>query len=411
MNVMDRKRLLFFRWRYSDRCADFVLANKRLTEQGLAPFFDVVSIDDDCDFAEMVELHEPDLVLLESGSGTLPFARPRVRNTRAHPQLPRLGLLESDPHSGCRSVFLADMERLGVETFVSRVTSMAEYMPEIADRLLIWPWHLDDATFRDRDLDKTVVLTLTGACSPPYPWRERLFPLLAERYPTLRSQHRGYLRSQAVNMVWGEDYSRMLGASLFSASCGTAWKFLVKKHFEIAGSGCCLVAEDTPALREAGFVDMENCVLGDERDIPAKMDALLMDRPRMAEVTRAGVALLHERHLARHRPQIRQWLDLVAEHGPGADWVQDGPFGDVRPRRGLEDDATAHRPSHPEDRIYLLHARELLARGEHRAAARLYQKMLDMAWHMPEPNLGLALCDLHVGLPHSARDRLLITLK
>ncbi|WP_147819500.1 glycosyltransferase [Salidesulfovibrio onnuriiensis] len=409
--AVKKKKIVFFRWRYSDLCADFVLANKRLTEQALKPFFEVVALDQDCDFSEVVETHEPDLVMFESGSGTLPFWRPKITNTNAYPEIPRIGLLESDPHSGSRSVFMTDMDRLGIETFFTRATSMGEYFPAIADRLFIWPWHADVTTYQDWGIEKHVILTLTGACSPPYPWREKLYPLLTGRYPTLRSIHGGYLRSQALTMKWGKEYSKMLNASLFSACCGTAWKLLVKKHFEISASGCCLVADDTPILAAAGFKDMTNCVLGDERDIPGKMDELLADPDRLANVTRAGVNLIHERHLPEHRPQIFQWLDLTQRHGSGVKMVQDGPFGDVRLMDGPKDTATPHLENFAEDRAILSRARELLSRGKHRPAAVLFRKVLDMAWHMPEANFGMALCDLYAGLPESARDRFRITLK
>ncbi len=407
---MHKKKLLFFRWRYSDLCADFVLKNKLLTEQCLEPFFDVVSTSEDCDYSEMVDLHEPDLVMFESGSGTLPFWRPKITNTRAHPEIPRIGFLESDPHSGSRSVFMADMDRLGIDMFFSRMNPMGEYFPEIADRLFLFPWHADVSVCKDWGLGKNIVLNLTGACSPPYPWRMKMFPVLSESFPALRSVHGGYLRSQATTMQWGEGYSRQLNASNFSATDGTGWRLLVKKHLEITASRCCLVAEDTPILAAAGFRDMENCVLGDDRDVPDKMNELLTDPERLEQITTAGYDLVHRRHLAEHRPQLRQWLDLVTEHGMGADLVQDGPFGDVTLAEGNKK-ATPHLKNFCEDRLYLGRGREALRAGEHHSAAIMFTKMLDMAWHMAEGNLGMAQCDLLAGRPDLAQDRLRITLK
>lgn len=405
----EKKRLLFFRWRYDSRaCAPFVLANKRLTEKGLAPFFEVRTVDYDCDLAREADDFEPELIMFESGSPTLPFSRPEVRNVRARPEIPRIGLLESDPHAGCRSVFAADMDRLGIDTFFTRATSMGDYFPEIAPQTFLWPWHLDETIYRDRGEEKRIVLTLTGACSPPYPWRQRLFELLAERFPTLRIVHGGYLRSQARTQPWGEDYSRLLNASLFSASCGTAWKLLVKKHLEISGSGCCLVAEKTPIIEAAGFRDQQNCLLGDERDLPDKMEALAEEPERLAAITRAGVELVLRNHLNVHRPQIRQWLDLT-QAGVG-EITQCGPFGDLVPRAQAPGSG-AHLDTLAEDRVYLRRGLELLARNHDRAAAIMFNKMLELAWHMPEANLGMAQCDLFAGLPESACKRLRITLK
>lgn len=405
---MDKKKLLFFRWRFTNQSAPFVLANKRLTEHGLEPFFDVVSTDADCDLGEMAELHRPDLIMFESGSPTLPFRRPKVTNLKACPHIPRIGLLESDPHSGCRSVFAADMERLGIETFFTRTTSMGDYFPDIAGRLFLWPWHLDDRVYSDRGLDKNIAVVLTGACSPPYPWRMKLFPLLTERWPTLRTVHGGYLRQQAAAMPWGEEYSRLLCAAFFSASCGGAWRVLVKKHLEIPGSGCCLIAEDMPVLRAAGFSDMENCILGDERDIPGKIEALLQEPERLREITRAGTDLVLARHRNAHRPQIRQWLDLRL--GGVEKMEQDGPFGDVVPALGPSR-ATPHLENFCTDRALLREASRLLGRGRHREAAVLFQKVLEMAWHMSEANLGMAICELSLGRGVEARNRLRIPLK
>jgi len=404
--------LVFFKWRFpEERLAPFVLANKRLTQKMLAPFFRVVVEEGDCDLAEVCDRHQPDILLFESGSGTLPFQRPRIANVRANPEVPRIGILESDPHSGSRSVFIADMERWGVETFFSRMTPMPEYFTEIADRLYLAPWHADTEVFRDWGLEKTTDVALTGGCSHVYPWREKIFPLLAERFLTTRVVHGGYSKEWAGHMPWGRDYSRLLNTARFSASCGTAWKIMVKKHLEIPASRCCLVAEDTASLAAAGFRDMENCVLGDERDIPDKMAALMADPGRLEEITGAGYSLVRERHLAEHRPQVSQWLELSRRLGPGERIVQENPFSDLRVAPADSGLGNTPLSNNPEDRLYLEQGRALLRRGDFRGASRLFGQALNLAWHMPEANLGMALADLLAGRPDSAFERLKITLK
>ena len=62
------------------------------------------------------------------------------------------------------------------------------------------------------------------------------------------------------HMIVGENYARMINRSHFVVGCGGASHTLVSKIFEIPGARSILVTQDTETIRDAGFVDGENCL-------------------------------------------------------------------------------------------------------------------------------------------------------
>ncbi|MDN3482569.1 glycosyltransferase [Arthrobacter sp. APC 3897] len=396
MTPSNRPRLLFFRWA-KPGLPGFL--NRHLDEHvhTLGHFFEVRVIDTDCDYAAECDAFTPDLCVFESGV----YAGERsIRNTSSRPDIPKLGFLHSDPYDLARAVFLSDMDRWGVQEFFTTSTAMAEYTPEIAERLFVWPNSVDPAVFRAYPVEKNIPVLFTGSQERHYPWRNAVGRVLSASFATMTLPHYGWGKGGG-RTVFGEDYARLLSASIFVPACGSMSRDLVRKHLEIPAAGACLVAEDTPALAAFGFVDMANCVLGEAEELPEKLDALLADPGRLAAIVRAGQDLVQERHVQARRSQVLEWLQLQAVRRPGEVIAQAGPAGNLflATENSLPEPFTAGG----RDREFLAAGWQLLAEGEPGDARREFLKCLNY-YFIPEAVVGAVFAELASGNAEAARD-------
>lgn len=257
----NRPRLLFFRPDDS-HLPGYIREHLRSQEACLSIFFETVVVHGPVDYGEECERFEPDLTLLESGVYAL---RRAIRNTEAHREVPKLGFIHSDAYCVSRAVALGDMDAWGVEDIFTTSLSMRDYLPEIGNRLLMWPNFIDSEVVRDYGLPKTRPVLITGSLAPHYPWRNAVTRALAADYNLTVIPHPGWFDPEAARHTpKGADYIHLINSSWFVPACGTIAKDLVRKHFEVPGARSCLIAEPSSALKAAGFVDGVNCVLASE---------------------------------------------------------------------------------------------------------------------------------------------------
>jgi hypothetical protein len=388
-----RPKLVFFRWA-RESLPDFVKLHLNEHVRCLAETFDVTVVSEDCDYDEVCDRYQPDLTLFESGV----YAGPRkIINTSAHPAVPKLGLCNSDAYCVTRSVFLADMANWGVETYFTISVSMAEYFPEIADRLFVWPNFADTEVYRDYGQPKVVPVLLTGSQAVHYPWRNAIGALLASRFPAMSTPHAGWFDSKAAaGMVYGEPYARLLNLAQVAPTCGTVAKEVVRKHLEIPAAATCLITERTASLEAAGFVDQQNCIFAEESDVVERVAHLLGDPDELARITRAGYELVRSRHAIRNRDQLLQWYQLNRDRKPTERIVQPGPFQSLRTEDAAASTGNGYVISQGRDRQVLIAADDALRSGQWQRAESLYLQCLNYHF-MPEPLLGLARTRLQVG--------------
>lgn len=318
-------KLLFFRWT-KPGLAPFITQHLDAQTRTLSHFFDVKVIDYDCDYGKVCDDFEPALTVFESGvySG----AR-RITNTSSRPDIPRLGFLHSDAYDIARSVFLSDMDRWGVDQFFTTSVVMAEYTPEIADRLFVWPNAIDPLVFHDYGLKKNVPVLFTGSQERHYPWRNAMSRILTERYTTMTMPHFGW-GGGTQRMVMGEDYAKLLNASTFVPACGSMAGEVVRKQLEIPASMACLVTERTHSIEAFGFQDMVNCVFADSGDVVGKLDYLNQNSDLLLAITKAGFDLVHSQHTEAHRSQVLDWLTIHSAGMSGRKFSQKTPSSPLK---------------------------------------------------------------------------------
>lgn len=400
-----KPRLLFFRVLGDPDLPGFVQGHFREQVRCLEQFFDVTVVTENADYDEVVDRVRPDLALFESGV----YARGgrSIVNTHKHPDVPKLGFLHSDGYCLSRSVFLADMDDWGVDTYFAYAMSAVGYTPDIADRTYLWPNFADRSVFHTYPEGKTETILLSGSSEPNYPWRVRVHALLAERFPSRSIAHGGWFdAAAAAAMPVGADYARSLSSALIVPTCGTISEEFVRKYIEIPAAGAVLLAERTPIAEAAGFVDMQTCVFADESDVVDKVEYLLDNPEVLQRIAAAGQELAHSRHSIEHRDQIRQWYELHRSAAPGQRIIQPDPFGKmVLSGTAKEGQAVSVALPTGRDRILIAGAEERLISGRPAAAAEAFAQTLNLHYE-PEAALGLARSWITMGKPEWARDLL-----
>ncbi|HEX7860397.1 MAG TPA: glycosyltransferase [Verrucomicrobiae bacterium] len=404
---VQKPKLVYFQFKYDESLPEFMLAHKTEHVACLRESFDVVVINEDCDYKRVCELHQPDLALFESGVNLRNCRRPRVGNVKSDNSIPKLGLHNGDAWCDTRAGFLSDMEAWGINTFFAISTTEREHLPEIAQHTFIWPNFINPSIYKDYKLTKVVPILFTGALYKNYPWRHDVFRILSEKYPNLRCPHFGYTHQAGPRqMLVGRNYAEALNASQIVPTCGTIAGELVRKHLEVPACNSCLLTEDSPALRAAGFSDMENCVFVTPANVSDRVDFLFRNPNKLAQITANGHDLVQSRHTIRHRDQILQWYRINKTKPSGTEIQQPNPFSPfvVRPVSSI-----SGRLSEPQSGRHL----ELLRRGDRELwsgnyvkARELYYQSLGYIGWFAEPKMRLALVDLFVGRPDEALERL-----
>jgi hypothetical protein len=398
----NKPRLVFFQWNHSG-LPMFLQLHMQLHVKCLSEFFDVTLINKDCDYQQICDIYQPDITLFESGYRTTISKKIIIKNTTAYPEIPKLGLHNGDAWCDCRVGFISDMEHWGIETFFTIGTTMAEHTPELAENLFVWPNFIDSEIYRDYRLHKIVPVLFNGNLNPLYPWRQKIYNIVSNCYPSLIFPHLGY-ESQSPIMFHGEQYARTINASWFVPACGTVAKEVVRKHFEIPGSKSCLITEKSPSLEAAGFVDMQNCVFADEKDVLDKLNYLFQNTHELEKIINAGYQLVQSRHTLKQRDQIFQWFILNKHLKSNQKIVQVNPF---KPLNIVENSTGFKNTYIVSDSLHLKLLRqgdEKLWAGKYDEAEVLYLKCLNCIPWMSEPKLKLTICNLYKGNVENALD-------
>lgn len=402
---LKKPRLVYFQWKHGN-LPKFLKMHTDLHVKCLSEFFEVILINEDCDYQQVCESHLPDLVLFESGYRSSISQRIRIKHTSACPEVPKLGLHNGDSWCDCRVGFLSDMEEWGVEIFFSISTTMAEHTPEIADNLFIWPNFIDSEIYHDYGRIKNVPVMFSGHITSLYPWRQQVYDVISKRFPCLTYPHLGYEDHSSL-MIHGKQYAEAMNASWFVPTCGTLAMEVVRKHFEIPGSKSCLVTQESNSLLAAGFRDMENCVFATSSDINNKLSYLFENREELNKIIEAGYDLVQTNHTLKQRSQIYDWYLLNKKITANQKIVQTNPFGPLELANNSQTLCTEYIKGNGINQKLLSQADAKLSEGSLDEAEGLYSECLRLVYWMPEPKLKLAICNLLKGNPNVAYDYLI----
>lgn len=202
MNNIKKPKLVFFQWN-NQGSAKFYNVHKQEHVKCLSEFFEVIIISDESDYQQICEQYQPDIALFETGNAS--SDKRRIKNTHYYPEIPKLAFYNGDSYCGFHSAFLSDIEHWGIETVFTISIPFAEYLPEIADNLFIWPNFIDSDVFKDYNQPKNIPVLITGSQTSLYPWRQKINRLVAKYYPSLICPHLGYMQNRETSrMLFGD---------------------------------------------------------------------------------------------------------------------------------------------------------------------------------------------------------------
>ena len=394
-----KPRLVFFQRKYDKAVPPFLLEHGKEHVKGLREFFDVTVVNWDCDYRQICDAHRPDLAVFEVGTNLAESKRLNIDHVKNDGSVIKIAFQNSDAWCETRSGIISEMEHWGIECSFSIAITAAEHTQPIADRLFVWPNFIDPEIFSDYGEKKVVEMLLTGARAAQYPWRTQVFQLSQKHFRTINLEHPGYF-GKPMNgnaAIHGEPYARAINSAVFSPTCGTVAKEVVRKHFEIPACRTCLITERSPGLTLAGYVDMVNCVFADAGNILDKVNYLLENPERLRAITDAGYSLVHSRHTYRQRDQILQWYALQSRRRPGDVIVQPNPFEPPRIAAATERSGQIYLRSGGEHLALIAEGDALYAQGDYSLAEGKYAECLAYMRMLPEARLKVVRCRLSRG--------------
>ena len=291
-------------------------------------FFNLTVVDRDCDFTQELDKNCPDIILFDGGQDII--EKPiNIKNLRGNQHIPKIGLIQVDSHHPSKFRTLKQFDEYDIKTYFAIDTSIGQAMPEINERLYYLPWHVDSSIYRNYNLSKQYEISMLGSGffenQSRYPWRARVREQIIAQFPSIQSPR----PSDSNHSVSGTNYARLLNQSKISLGCGGIKKILVRKLLEIPACNSCLCTEETEIIREAGFIDGENCIFINESNARDKISHLLNDSERQRVISKNGFKLVHSKHLHIHRNQIFSWYKLNKKGVEEKCIVQSNPFSEL----------------------------------------------------------------------------------
>lgn len=332
-----QRRILCIRPALNDKAGTILTVTSDEWVEALALHATVLSIDNDFDFGETCLDFRPDLVILDAVNWTR--AQPlRIANARAHPAIPRVLFLNFDPHDPMRPLTFRMAEELGVETVFITAEAFRQHMPALSDYACFFaPQFVDASIYRDHGLAKSIPVSVFGGHLLPgfYPWRARLIEELPHILPTMVFPHPGYVKGvEGPFTVKGEAYARVLSRSFFSAADTTRLDDGVRKHIEIPACGAVLLAPESDSLSSYGFVDLENCILGEGPALYDKITMVARQPDLYGRIRESGKDLVSRRYARTSWRFMLEWLDCHERLKPGQVVRQDGRYGPFHAAEG-----------------------------------------------------------------------------
>jgi hypothetical protein len=369
-------------------------------------------IDEDFDYGEICDKHNPDFVIFDSPGGyrSVPLT---IGNINARPDIPRICFTNNqDPHDTSRVALLRMMDELKIEKFFSTTgAATMRQSPELMGRIFIAPRYFDGEIYKDYGLQKDIPVSVFGWGVAPdfYSWRTSVVQQIFNYFPTFIYTHPGYgAKTERYRFpVEGVDYAKMLNRSHFSLADTTRLDYLVFKHLEIPASGSVLVSSPTPDVFYYGFRDMENCILGSGMELFQKIAHVANDPNLYEAMRKSGHDLVHSRFTYNQWHYIRDWYSCQRSLRPGETVQQQGVFGPfVAVSGGAELPAVACDPlQDSEFSSGMKQAWQKIVTGDRlEEAEAALSDMLTWLGHMTEPWMLLGVIALLRGQAAKAKE-------
>lgn len=368
----------------------------------LAHHCEVHVVERDFDFKAVCEELNPDFVVFSAvHSGR--SRRLQIANIDAYPEIPRALYFNCDPHDPMRPVTLKAITEYGIDTIFCFGLEHLQHMPELAQfTCFVIPKFIDSNVFRDYGLEKIIPVSIfSGHLFPSfYPWRAKLTQEIQRIFPTFIYTHPGYLKSQRQPFeVREEKYAKIISQSYFSAADTTRLDYVVRKNLEIPASGAILLAPESDRLKEYGFADMQNCIMGTDRELYEKIQRVSLDPELYSRIRDAGYSLVHSKFTRKAWTYLLDWYECRRRTQQGEVVRQVAQFGTFEV---VAENVSAERPwktvpDSPMSAVLRSASSSILNDGDLHQAADGLKEISTWIGHIAEPCFLLGIISLLTG--------------
>jgi len=147
---------------------------------------------------------------------------------------------------------------------------------------------------------KPIDILLTGSVNSYYPFRQQIEKIF-ESNPRFERVSR-YRGDDEVNRnPIGMQYLELLNSAKIHPACGATVEYVVCKYAEIAASNTMIISPWFEELGDYGFINGQNIVIADNRNMRNKIDYYLSNDEKRYEITENGRKLIQEKHTCRIR--------------------------------------------------------------------------------------------------------------
>lgn len=218
---------------------------------------------------------------------------------------------------------LTDLPNAKHESFFERINdNFATFIKENPEKIIPLPhmigidefllpdkkkseWLVPGAHYYYRKILRSALISAGMKC-PNAPWINRMF-LLVIRCLHLPSQ---FLSHNYIRDIYYNEFRKQISKSWCTYTCGSGIDVPVRKFFEIPAFGSLLVCRPFQGFEKLGFIDGENCLICDEKNLDAIIEKV-KDREYVKQVTLNGQNMVKEKHSANVR--VRQFYHIFLQ--------------------------------------------------------------------------------------------------
>lgn len=192
-----------------------------------------------------------------------------------------------------------------------------EKFPELENRMIWFPHHVNTDIFKDYGLKKEIDMLMMGFTSENiYPLRHKIRQSLSQE-PNFVYHHPPNHReiTDHQHVFVRERYAREINRAKLFFTCDSIFHYTVLKHFEVPACHTLLLAPESQELHDLGFKDGENYIAINEENFKEKALYYLQNDEERERITKNGYQLVHQRHSTKQRAkELVQHIEKII-HG------------------------------------------------------------------------------------------------
>jgi len=187
------------------------------------------------------------------------------------------------------------------------------FYPELADRMVWFPKHINPNIFKDYQLPKEIDYLMMGAT------QKRFYPLRSYIHRKMRNHpgfvyhgHPGYKdfsEEEKEKLYIDEKYAKEINRAKIFFTCDLILKYPISKYFEVLACNTLLLAIGSQELRDLGFQDGETFVEINRKNFREKARYYLENEKERLEIAKRGYEMVHTHFQTKKR--AKQFVDTI----------------------------------------------------------------------------------------------------